>query len=181
MKKGWGENNMKYRRFFVFIVELFAVCSAILFIPVITVQAFYPTQSASFHANLISGLFLKSVTVGDISFFCYSDQSSVVLLILLACIGTILLSFKKSLWAGILFYIVTLILLAVGSNIEVTVLATPALQNQGHSVYQGPSPFALFDLLIFTIIPVLQFLLLKKKHIFEKDADFETNAENNLL
>ena len=45
---------MKYRRFFIFIVELFAVCSAILFIPVINVRAVYATQSASFHANLIS-------------------------------------------------------------------------------------------------------------------------------
>ncbi len=172
---------MKYRRFFIFIVELFAVCSAILFIPVINVRAVYATQSASFHANLISGLFLKSVTVGDISFFCYSDQSPVILLILLACIGTFLLSFKKSLWAGILFYIVTLIFLADGSNIQVTVIVSPALQNQGHSGYQGPSPFALFDLLLFTAIPVLQFLLLKKKHIFERTANFETNAEKNLL
>lgn len=172
---------MKYRRFFIFIVELFAVCSAILFIPVITFRTVYATQSASFHANLISGLFLKSVTVGDISFFCYSDQSPVNILILLACIGTILLSFKKSLWAGILFYIVTLILLADGSNIQVTIIVSSALQNQGHSGYQGPSPFALFDLLIFTAIPVLQFLLLKKKHFFEKDTDFEANCEKNLL
>lgn len=168
---------MKYRRFFIFIVELFAVCSAVLFIPVITVRAVYSTQSTSFHANLFNGLSLKSVTDGDISFFCYADQSPVILLILLVCIGTILLSFKKSLWAGILFYIVALILLADGSNIEVTVIVSPALQNQGHSDFQGPSPFALFDLLIFTAIPVLQFLLLKKKHIFEKDTDFETNTE----
>lgn len=172
---------MKYRRFFIFIVELFAVCSAVLFIPVITVRAVYPTQSASFHANLFNGLSLKSVTDGDISFFCYGDQSPVILLILLVCVGTILLSFKKSLWAGILFYIVALILLADGNNIEITVIVSPALQNQGHTEYQGFSPFALFDLLIFTAIPVLQFLLLKKKYILNTDTDFATNTEKNLL
>ena len=89
---------MKYRRFFIFIVELFAVCSAILFIPVINVRAVYATQSASFHANLISGLFLKSVTVGDISFFCYSDQSHVILLILLACIGIVGAGLEMETW-----------------------------------------------------------------------------------
>ncbi len=46
---------MKYRRFFIFIVELVAVCSAILFIPVMTVREVYASQSASIHANLISG------------------------------------------------------------------------------------------------------------------------------
>lgn len=171
---------MKYRRFFIFIVELVAVCCAILFIPVMTVREIYASQSASIHANLISGLSFRSVTAGDISFFCHADQTPVVLLILLACIGTIFLSFKKSLWVGILFYIAALVLLAY-SSLEVSVIVSPALQNQGHTGYQGFSPFAIFHLLIFTAIPVLQFLLFKKKHILDTDTDSATNTEKNLL
>ncbi len=170
---------MKYRRFFIFIVELVAVCSAILFIPVMTVREVYASQSASIHANLISGLSFRSVTTGDISFFCHADQSSVVLLILLACIGTIFLSFKKSLWVGILFYIAALILLAYSSP-EVSVIVSPALQNQGHTGYQGFSPFAIFHLLIFTAIPVLQFLLFKHEARFETSTAKNTDLEQKI-
>ena len=149
---------MKHLKLLLLIIELIVIYIAILWVPTVTVQAIFQSETAYVNYTLFDGLAAKTIIKGKIIFSFDYKIIEVILIFLISTIATICISSKKGRTIGLCLYFVTLVLLAL--NVDINVFSIE-LQNESYEIHEKTSLFLLVHPCLYIISYVLQGIVLK--------------------
>lgn len=156
------EVKMKQLKIIVFIVGLVAIYAIALFVPTVTVQAIYESQTASVNYTLFEGLLHKSIVKGSILFTFDYNTFHIFIIFCSITLATVFVSLKKGRIIGVCFYFIAFIFLSFNANVTVF---SQILQNESHEIHEKPSLFLIIFLCVSFIFYFVQGIILKKERL----------------